>query len=253
MHSVVIPHDGSTSMEATLSWLVPFLGRSRSHVQLCRSPKTESVDVSKELGALAARLRAAGATAATTTELPDLLESEPGQLVVLHGGGKLAQHLLRESHASLFVTPTGLEPFAPRRILVPLDGSAKAEEILPLVVAFTRAFGAEVVLLRVAPEESNQGSLKARPQQTSTRLRLQRSLARASLRLEAEGIQAKVRLEESGSLDARILQGAQRCGADLIATSTRGHGRLARWLLGSCAERLLRRSTVPLLIHNARP
>ena len=242
-------------MEATLSWLVPLLGHAQAHVELC--PRRGRQDVTARLEALAAELRAAGATASTRIDFPDLLAANPSNsgaehLVVLHGGGDLGLDLLRNSRASLFVTPTGLEPFAPRRILVPLDGSTKAEQILPLVERFTQAFAAEIVLLRVAPDETSEGALKARPNQVTTRLTLERSLLRASRRLEERGARVKVRIEDSGDLHDRILRAAHSSGADLIATSTHGHGRVARWLFGSCAERLLRRSQVPLLIRNAR-
>src|SRR5919198_1224150 len=40
---------------------------------------------------------------------------------------------------------------APRRILVPLDGSGRAEAILPRVEGLARACGAAVMLLRVNP------------------------------------------------------------------------------------------------------
>lgn len=56
----------------------------------------------------------------------------------------------------------------------------------------------------------------------------------------------------SGDPDVAILNRARRARADLIVLSSRGHNALEELLLGSTADRVLRRSSIPVLLVPAR-
>jgi nucleotide-binding universal stress UspA family protein len=55
----------------------------------------------------------------------------------------------------------------------------------------------------------------------------------------------------SGSADRQIVETARRQGCTMIVMATRGRGRVARWLLGSTTERVIRRAPCPVLTVRA--
>ncbi|MBV8399182.1 MAG: universal stress protein [Acetobacteraceae bacterium] len=132
------------------------------------------------------------------------------------------------------------------RILVPLDGSALAEKALPIAEALARTAGGRLILVQAlhvwasTPHEALERELEARP------------LAEADLRavarqFELAGLVASTYLA-LGEPAAVIEKEAEDQDVGLIVMSTRGRGGLARWALGSIAERVLHVSGRPVLL-----
>jgi hypothetical protein len=71
-------------------------------------------------------------------------------------------------------------------------------------------------------------------------------LLRVKDELRKEGIDAEVRVETGDPVQA-ILHTADVARVGLIAISTQGRNGIGRWLLGSVAEAVISRSTVPVL------
>jgi nucleotide-binding universal stress UspA family protein len=252
--SVLISHDGSRSVEGTVEWLIPLLGAGRSQVELFGRQDADcagELNSGAHLDELAEKLTAAGAR---VTKLPtdfDLLRSTHRKLIVVHDSD-LALSILQRSTASVFFTPDGVSPHVPTRILVPLDGSKYAEEILPLLVPLAQAFEPQIELLRIEDDDiPGQGSLLARTSDPTHR-RLLKALDGAKSYLAEKGVQVTTHAGKPGEVSRRILEAAAQDQADLIAVSTHGHNRIARWLFGSCAETLIRSGSTPVLVRNTR-
>lgn len=133
------------------------------------------------------------------------------------------------------------------RIVVPLDGSALAEEILPHVRKVLRRADSEVILVRAAvppPLEDAMVVVEA------TLSAAREYLRRVQDGLVEQGVRVTSRAYE-GSAAGVILDVAEREAATMIAMATHGQTGLKRLLLGSVAENVLRRSPVPVLV--ARP
>ena len=130
------------------------------------------------------------------------------------------------------------------RLLVPLDGSRIAEQILPHLRRLLHRRDAEVILVRAAvPPPMENGMLIA-----DTLLAAAREyLTKTQDLLRDQGIQVRsvVRL---GSPPVVILDVAQEERATMIALATHGETGLKRLLAGSVAEAILRRSHVPVLL-----
>ena len=161
------------------------------------------------------------------------------------------------------------------KVLVPLDGSELAESVLPHVAAFARGCIAEVILLQViAPPgdetralfQSLRLEMPVSPQpdlvegMTAVAHPIYREQEMASLRVNAQRClnRAKNQLAESG-LDVRaevlfgrpaqkIVEYAEREGIDLIAMATHGYSGFRRRVFGSVAEKVLRTTSLPLLL-----
>ncbi|MGD9099324.1 MAG: universal stress protein [Anaerolineae bacterium] len=175
--------------------------------------------------------------------------------------GSVAERVLQSANVPvLLVRAQRSKDAAPvpacRRILVPLDGSALAEQVLPPVVALAQAFDAEMVLFQVAIVHTS-GSFTGEwylPLQgilETARQDAQAYLNRVADSLKGDGFKVSTAMRVGAVADS-IVDHAQINHIDLIAMCTHGRTGLARWTLGSVADRVLRAGHVPLLLVRAR-
>jgi nucleotide-binding universal stress UspA family protein len=141
-----------------------------------------------------------------------------------------------------------------KRILVPLDGSALAEQALPHAVAQAERFGAEMILLRVvepiAPMDALVPREAARRAEERTKAWTQEYLERVAVGVQERGIPVQMVTVE-GHPHKQIVQFAESNQVDLIVICTRGHSGFNRWLMGSVADRVVRGAGVPVLLVRA--
>ncbi|HLE14921.1 MAG TPA: universal stress protein [Anaerolineales bacterium] len=139
-------------------------------------------------------------------------------------------------------------------ILVPLDGSKRAEEILPHVETFANCFSARVILLQVI-ETIQAIDLEYPPnyvEETWISEVIQQAQAYfENLPWEYKDQQEVKILIEQGPIVQTIIRVAERDGADLIALASHGRTGLARVFYGSVAAGVLHRIDRPLLIIRA--
>jgi nucleotide-binding universal stress UspA family protein len=145
-----------------------------------------------------------------------------------------------------------------RTILVPLDGSVFAEHALPLAVSVARHCEATLRLLRVVPPLADYFFMPPEPTDPlAAELRqLYRAEAQAYLndvahRLKDAGPVICDVMEEEEGVGESICADAVKTGAELIVLSSHGRGAVARFWLGSNADKLVRTAPVPVLL--ARP
>ncbi|HZZ80128.1 MAG TPA: universal stress protein [Gemmataceae bacterium] len=153
-----------------------------------------------------------------------------------------------------------------QHMLVPLDGTPLAEDILESASAFAKAMGSDITLLRVVTpvypvtlpaEPAIFGSVATdimdRVEKMHADLRRDATayLETVAARLRADGItvQARVIVEEQPGV--AILEAAKP-PIDMIAIETHGRGGLSRLLLGSVADKVIRGSHVPVLVHKPK-
>jgi nucleotide-binding universal stress UspA family protein len=140
------------------------------------------------------------------------------------------------------------------KILVCLDGSKLAEQIIPYATEQARRFGSKVVLFRVideariytSPAEPNV-VVEQMERVTQDKLEAQDYLQRLSVRLRSEGLDVEFAIQE-GSSGETIVHYAEDKGMGLIALATHGHGGLGRVVFGSVADYVLRHTSVPVLV-----
>jgi nucleotide-binding universal stress UspA family protein len=137
------------------------------------------------------------------------------------------------------------------KILVPLDGSEFAEAALPHARALAQCTGAEIILLRVVRQSvrayAAPDPLLYNSFQEDTVAECADYLELVAADLKAAG--HKVATETgTGPVAETILEFAEGLGADLIAMSTHGRSGLARWFIGSTADKVMRAATLPVLL-----
>jgi nucleotide-binding universal stress UspA family protein len=141
------------------------------------------------------------------------------------------------------------------RLLVPLDGSALAESILPSVEEFVRLTGAGVTVMQVVEPVGvaadlfgqNHPGVERDLQAADERL-AHDYLAGLARRLARGGIVAHTRVA-IGPVAETIIQAGREF--DLIAMATHGRSGVGRWVYGSVADKVLRGATAPVLLFRA--
>jgi nucleotide-binding universal stress UspA family protein len=187
---------------------------------------------------------------------------------ILHGS--VADHVLRHISIPMLTIPLACDrvwvPGRPLRLLIPLDGSAFAEEALGLAFELLWSFAAELWLLRAAEERVAIDALGFAHREPASPADL------AAARTYLEQVAAPFRQSddrvaitvEAGPANDAIARVVERETIDLVVMATHGQGGMGRLLLermatvvtagrvplhlGSVAAAGIRRLHVPLLL-----
>lgn len=137
-------------------------------------------------------------------------------------------------------------------ILLPLDGSALAERVLPHAVTLSKAFDSKVTLIRVVyQEESTDQHGLINPMDWQMR----KSEADAYLqsvkkRLEDIGLESEAQITE-GRPAEQINEFAKNEDVDLIIMSSHGKSGPSAWNINSTVQKVLLRAFMPVMIIRA--
>jgi nucleotide-binding universal stress UspA family protein len=140
-----------------------------------------------------------------------------------------------------------------KRILVPLDGSARAEQALPVAARLARAPGGSIVLMRVAKLPMDYGGgFTQTPLLTEQIIETELDDVDEYLKTIATsdtltGITIKTEAMFGQPLQD-LLGVAETRRADIIVMCSHGRTGLKRWALGSVAQGLAHQCPVPLLV-----
>jgi nucleotide-binding universal stress UspA family protein len=138
-----------------------------------------------------------------------------------------------------------------KRVLVPLDGSALAEGILPFILQIAGPLDLEVVLVRVMPPivpQPIEGTRHFMVDDVAARLEEAREyLASVAADLYERGVRVTTNVRH-GEPVTELVAAARETGADLVAMTTHGRSGFGRLLFGSVAEAVLRRAEIPVLM-----
>ena len=133
-----------------------------------------------------------------------------------------------------------------QKILVPLDGSNCAENVLPMVEKLASELKASIALLRVAFAFTFPGM-----DPTEAELKVVQEaeayLKNVEERLKAKGFKVDSHVRYGQDAE-EILDHASQKDIDLIAMTTHGRSGVKRFLLGSVAEKVLRYSPKPIFL-----
>jgi len=149
------------------------------------------------------------------------------------------------------------------RIVVGLDGSEFAEQVLPHVEALATKFGSAVTLLRATTIDRTLVHLPAHmlpagfpatnpiSMVEADRHAASTYLADVTQRLSNQNFAVEYEVVPGGAADV-IIETAGRLHADLIAMTTHGEGGLGRIVFGSVAGAVLHRAPCPILLVRVR-
>jgi nucleotide-binding universal stress UspA family protein len=142
-------------------------------------------------------------------------------------------------------------------ILVPLDGSKRAEAILPHVENISSCFNAEVIFfiveepaLLLEHDEVIDFS-KYMTERDQQKQRTESYLSSVQEKFQAKGIKART-LIGRGQVVKSIVEIAEREKVELVAMASHGHSGSIRTFYGSVAAGVLQRIDRPLLLIRTR-
>ena len=140
-----------------------------------------------------------------------------------------------------------------KRIVVPLDGSIRAERAIPVAVRIARASGGAIILLRVVNTPLEIGS-QVVPLSGYVANTLEEDIEVATGYLtalagseELDGVGVKMKVLP-GTAAQTILDVVIEEQAELVVMCSHGDTGVKRWVLGSVAQKVARQSTVPVLV-----
>lgn len=171
--------------------------------------------------------------------------------------GSIANKIIRNSRLPvLLIRPRELErrkQITLEKVLLPLDGSQFAEQIVPYALELAKD-GGEILLLRVIEPVHVPGA-PVYKRGTDYSLELKSGLEREAARYlrDVEATIAKAGFHASSTLlvgkpAETILEFAEERFVDLIAMSTHGYSGITKWAFGSVASKLIDASSLPLLV-----
>ena len=123
-------------------------------------------------------------------------------------------------------------------IIVPQDGSAVAEQILPHAISLSRALGVKIIAFTIIPSEQSHAHEEDHLRQLGERL----------LSEGAHSFEARVLHADPAKA---IVDMTHEMPDSLVAMTTHGHSGVGHWVLGSVTDRVVRYSGSPVLVIRA--
>jgi nucleotide-binding universal stress UspA family protein len=278
---ILIPLDGSTRAIEAVEFARALAQASPASLTLLRvEPWEEPVESIRrddaELDTLVEQLRADGLdvhavlrfdepedgiAATAALENADLIVLAPrlreGMDALMHPS--VTVRMLTRSPSPLLIFPDAM-PYigaklllsdAQSRILVPLDGSERAEAELPLAMDLARFYDRELLLVRAStPPTYVTGTevyIPSADYAMSYRRESEKYLEEIAARARNAGVRART-LVVAGPPEAELMALLATESIGLAILSTHGRAGAARLLLGSVARHLIYHATTPLIV-----
>jgi nucleotide-binding universal stress UspA family protein len=298
---ILVPLDGSLLAECVLPHVVAIARAFNAKVTLLRvlgqnqdPESTQSCDplnwqINKAearlyLETIGARLQAAGVqTQITVLEglVPDgiigyaqingmnliILSSHGHSGLSQWGTSSVVQKIILSAPTSLFIVraqqpmDSALTKQPYRRLLVPLDGSRRAEYGLPMITRLAVLHKSEVHLVHVVkkPEMARQMPPTQEDIDLSNRIVVRNQeeaayyLDQLQLRSPLEGVAAQTHLLISDNIAAALHEFVEREQIDMVMLSAHGYSGNTQWPYGSVVNNFMSYSPVPLLVVQDSP
>lgn len=184
--------------------------------------------------------------------------------------GSVADELVRDLPMPLLLVrpeeappDLGRQP-VPKHMLLPLDGSQFAEQMLEPAIALGSLMDADYTLLRVIKPvwpggyDFHGSSLGQEAQslldqidraQEQLRKEAEEYLRRVAERLRERSLRVRTQVQVADQLAVAILKEGKVPAIDLIALEAHGRRGLSRLFLGSVADKIIRGASLPVLVH----
>ena len=147
-----------------------------------------------------------------------------------------------------------------KSIVVPLDGSALAESVIPLAATMAKNLELEVVLFRAyhIPYNAYAGDADAYAMVNydellvSVRDEAKEYLDKQVAEVKKLGVAKVSALSKEGIASDEIIALGHKTPEGLIAMCSHGRSGIGRWVLGSVTENVVRHSDAPVLVVRAK-
>jgi len=228
--------------------------------------------VREQLQSSGLRARANILEGLTAEEITEFAQHQGMKLVILsshfHNGlGKWAISSI--THKVIFSAPTSVliirasqrKEQLYRKILVPLDGSLRAENVLPTVAALARFCKSQVQIVHVVKTPEMARHLPAMPEDIELSKRIlvrnqeeaQHYLDQVKHHSPLAGTDVKTHLLVSNNAAVTLHELIDREQIDIVVANAHGYSGIRQWPYGSMVNNLIQYGKVPLLIVQDLP
>lgn len=138
-----------------------------------------------------------------------------------------------------------------RKVLVTLDFKGVSEKVLEAAKNWASAFDGEIIILNVDPIELDNRSLEVEPTASHRVDDIKNQILANVQKVEDDLKNAAVRFRpilKSGTPHERILDVAESENVDLIVMGSNKHSAAYRFLIGSVADQVIKKSKIPVLL-----
>jgi nucleotide-binding universal stress UspA family protein len=291
---ILVPLDGSPLAECVLPHIVAVTQAFEANVTLIQVlersrngrgvPMVDPMDwqiaerqAAAYLDGVAARLEKAGIESANIVvegsaaeRVIEYAHANDVDLIALSSHGKsglsgwnvssVVQKIVQRAHRSILLVRAyqpllgELEGLIYQRLLIPFDGSQRAQCVISSTVALARAYDAEVLLAHVVrrPETPCQIHRTEEDIRLADRL-TERNWQEANIHLRdiksQLPVRAEIRLSVSDDVATALHELMEREKVDLVILSAHGRSGVSRWPYGGLTTNLICYGNTPLLIH----
>lgn len=142
-----------------------------------------------------------------------------------------------------------------KHILVPLDGSPLAEQVLPHVESLAQhSPGADVTLLMSLPSDNmaHPGIFSHEDQRNEGEYQKMRDYLKGiASNLQLSGFGTSIHISDKPAA-AAIIDYAEQHPIDLIVIATHGRSGIGRWVFGSVTQKVMQAARIPVLVVRPR-
>jgi nucleotide-binding universal stress UspA family protein len=140
----------------------------------------------------------------------------------------------------------GAPPFS--RVLVPLDGSARAEEAVEAACALLHGVSARLTLLHVVHPMTAAAAAASELPHAPEQEVVATYLEPVARRFASDHVDVRSDVRVDANVARVVLEAAESHDAELIAIAGQGMSGVQRFIVGSVADKLIRTSPVPVLV-----
>jgi nucleotide-binding universal stress UspA family protein len=172
--------------------------------------------------------------------------------------GAVAEKVIHAAKVPVWLVPTELredviwDKLGTRKLVIPLDGSPLAEEVIQHSIDLVKQRGIEsqfeIVLINVSPMPVTTNLAQVSKLENDL-AEMEKYLDEMVKKVQAQGIKANCDLLRSDNTAKAIVSYVESHPTQLLALATRGHEGISKMVFGSVAEEILHSvKTTPMLI-----
>lgn len=134
-----------------------------------------------------------------------------------------------------------------KKIVVPLDGSSLAEQVIAIARSFAREYGAELEIVSVENKELEEDQHLTSAERDEYRTELQKYIGLVSKLIRDDGLKVETHMRK-GEPSTEIDLVSRETNADLIIMTTRGKFEFGQLISRSMAQRVIQKTSTPTLL-----
>jgi nucleotide-binding universal stress UspA family protein len=160
---------------------------------------------------------------------------------------RLGQIISEQFYTPYSLTQIQLDEVPFKKIVIALDGSTLAEQVIPMARSFAQSYGAEIEIVCVENDVVQQNIHLTDTQRKEIKSELREYIRLVSKLIEDDGLGVKNHFRK-GDPSTEIDAVARETNADLIIMTTRGKFEIGQLVTKSVAQRVLQKTSTPTLL-----